>query len=527
MPIKGVHHGPIEELSRTNTATEEPITQESLNAWQTDPVGFSRDMLKAEPWEKQKEILEAVQVHNRVAVRSCNGSGKTFIAAHAVLWWLMCFPDSLVITTAPTEHQVRDMLWREIRRVYHGNEHLIGGKLLRTSLELDDKHYALGLSTNTPERFQGFHEGHILFVVDEASGVREGIFEAIEGSMTSDHARMLLLGNPTALSGYFYEAFHRRRSLWHTIHISALETPNVKVGKVTKPTLVTPKWVEDAKVNWGEDSPMYQIRVLGEFPSESEDTLISLKIIENAVENPAVDEDHAHDVQDGDPQDCDPQDDDPQDDDPQDGDPQDGDPQDDDPQDDDPQDGDPQDGDSQDDVPVEIGVDVARFGSDRTVICVRRGDRVIDIASFTKKNTMETAGLVNEFVKQYAPTCVRVDSIGVGAGVVDRLKELRVPGVSGINVARRATNPEHFANLKAELYDGLRERFQQGRIRIPGNGKLISELASIRYSFSSSGQIRLEDKDELRGRGQPSPDMADALMLAFAHSPRRGFRMWA
>ena len=473
MTIKGVHHGPIEELSRTNTATEEPITQESLNAWQTDPVGFARGMLGAKPWEKQEEILDAVQVHNRVAVRSCNGSGKTFIAAHAVLWWLMCFPDSLVITTAPTEHQVRDVLWREIRRVYHGNEHLIGGKLLRTSLELDDKHYALGLSTNTPERFQGFHEGHILFVVDEASGVREGIFEAIEGSMTSDHARMLLLGNPTALSGYFYEAFHRRRSLWHTIHISALETPNVKVGKVTKPTLVTPKWVEDAKVNWGEDSPMYQIRVLGEFPSESEDTLISLKTIENAVE----DKDPVTDVHDGEH--------------------------------------------------VELGVDVARFGSDRTVICVRQGDRVIDIASYTKKDTMETAGLVKAAVERHSPACVRVDVIGVDAGVVDRLTEQGMPGVTGINVAQRATNPEHFANLKAELYDGLRERFQQGRIRIPNNQKLISELASIRYSFTSSGQTRLEDKDELRGRGQPSPDMADALMLAFAHSPRRGFRMWA
>ena len=89
-------------------------------------------------------------------------------------------------------------------------------------------------------------------------------------------------------------------------------------------------------------------------------------------------------------------------------------------------------------------------------------------------------------------------------------------------MAQRATNPEHFANLKAELYDGLRERFQQGRIRIPNNQKLISELASIRYSFTSSGQTRLEDKDELRGRGQPSPDMADALMLAFAHSPSAG-----
>ena len=107
---------------------------------------------------------------------------------------------------------------------------------------------------------------------------------------------------------------------------------------------------------------------------------------------------------------------------------------------------------------------MARFGSDRTVICARQGDRVIEMESFTKKDTMETAGLVNQFVKRHSPSCVRVDVIGVGAGVVDRLKELGVPGVTGINVARRATNQEHFANLKAELYDGLRERFQQGRI---------------------------------------------------------------
>ncbi len=465
--------GRIEERDRTHTATDKPIPEDQRTSWKKDPVKFVTDELGAEPWGKQKEILEAVRDHTRVAVRSCNGSGKTYIAAHAVLWWLKCFPDSLVITTAPTEHQVRDVLWREIRRVYHRREQFIGGKLLRTSLELDDKHYAQGLSTDTPERFQGFHEGHILFVVDEASGVREGIFEAIEGSMTSENSRMLLLGNPTALSGYFYEAFHRRRSLWRTIHISALETPNVKEGEIVKPSLVTEQWVKDAKVNWGEDSPMYQIRVLGEFPSESEDTLISLKIIESAVEA----KDQVIEPQDG--------------------------------------------------KPVELGVDVARFGSDRTVICARRGDRVIEMQSYTKKNTMETAGLVNDFVERHSPSCVRVDAIGVGAGVVDRLKELGVPGVKGINVAQRATNPEHFANLKAELYDGLRERFQQGRIRIPGDQKLISELASIRYSFTSSGQTRLEDKDELRGRGQPSPDLADALMLAFAHSPRRGFKMWA
>ncbi len=470
-----MHLARFEKQERTQTATDKPITDEQWAAWQKDPVEFVKDHLKASLWTKQEEILEAVRDNTRVAVRSCNGSGKTFIAAHAVLWWLRCFPDSIVITTAPTEHQVRDVLWREIRRAYHDNEELIGGKLLRTSLELDDKHYAQGLSTDTPERFQGFHEGHILFVVDEASGVREGIFEAIEGSMTSDNARMLLLGNPTTLSGSFYEAFHSRRSLWKTIRISAKDTPNFadEGEEVTWPNLVTPQWVNDAKVNWGEDSPMYQIRVLGEFPSESEDTLISLKIIENAVAG----KDEAPELQ--------------------------------------------------DDEPVELGVDVARFGSDRTVICARRGDRVIEMASYTKKDTMETAGLVKALVERYSPACVRVDSIGVGAGVVDRLKELEVPGVTGINVAQRATNPEHFANLKAELYDGLRERFQQGRIRIPNDQKLISELASIRYYFTSSGQTRLEDKDDLRGRGQPSPDLADALMLAFAHSPRRGFKMWA
>jgi len=428
--------------------------------------------LGARPWPKQMEILEAVRDYSRVAVRSCNGSGKTYIAAHAVLWWLMCFPDALVITTAPTEHQVRDVLWREIRRAYRGHENLIEGKLLRTSLELGDKHYAQGLSTDQPERFQGFHEGHILFVVDEASGVREGIFEAIEGSMTSAGAKLLLLGNPSVLSGTFYEAFHRRRELWHAIHISAFDTPNLLENSVVMPTLVTAKWVEEAKVNWGEESPMYQVRVLGEFPSEAEDTLISLRLIERAVEAAGA-------------------------------------------------------GPSESDEPVEIGVDVARFGADRTVICVRRGERVIEMAAYARQDIMETAGRVKAAIARHRPRVVRVDVIGLGAGVVDRLREQGCSAVTGVNVASRSSRPEHFANLRAELYDGLRERFQQERLRIPVDPDLIGELAAVRYSFTSSGQVKIEGKEELRARGLRSPDKADALMLAFAASRRRGYRVWS
>ncbi len=441
--------------------------------WSGDPAGFARRELGADLWEKQVEILESVRDFPRVAVRSCNGSGKTYTAAHAALWWLACFPDAIAITTAPTEHQVREILWREIRRIYRGRGGFMGGRLLRTSLELGEKHFARGFSTDFPERFQGFHEGHILFVVDEASGVREGIFEAIEGSMTSDHSRLLLLGNPTSLSGYFYEAFHRRRRLWRTIHISAFDTPNLSAGELLRPYLVTGKWVEDALINWGEGSPLYQIRVLGEFPSESEDTLISLRVIERAV---AAGECAGVSAASGEG--------------------------------------------------VEIGVDVARFGSDRTAICVRQGSRVLELVSYSKKDTMETAGLVSSFASRYSASRVRVDVIGVGAGVVDRLRERGVQGLTGVNVSQRANDWERFSNLRAELYDGLRERFQEGRIEIPRDERLVSELASIRYSFTSSGQMRIESKDDLRGRGLASPDLADAVMLAFARRAGESFGIW-
>ena len=140
---------------------------------------------------------------------------------------------------------------------------------------------------------------------------------------------------------------------------------------------------------------------------------------------------------------------------------------------------------------------------------------------------MATVGRVVEAVRRHRPVAVRVDAIGIGAGVVDRLRELGVAGVAGINVSERARNPEQFLNLRAELFDGLRQRFQEGRIRIPDDPDLIAELSALRYSFSSSGQVRLESKDELRARGITSPDRADALMLAFAAARRPGFKAWA
>ena len=175
------------------------------------PAAFVIRDLQTPLWSSQVEILRALTACKRVAVRSCNGSGKTLVAAAAVIWWLMAHEhqSALVVTTAPTQHQVRDLLWREVRGIYYRNADFIGGSIGRTTLELGPDHFATGLSTDSPERFQGFHEKNILFVVDEASGVREEVYEAIEGSMTSRRVRLLLIGISTSLAGGLLQGIPR------------------------------------------------------------------------------------------------------------------------------------------------------------------------------------------------------------------------------------------------------------------------------------------------------------------------------
>ena len=190
-----------------------------------DPGWFAERFLGASPWKKQRDVLRGLRDHDLVAVRSCNGSGKTFTAALATLWWLHMHDEATVITTAPSERQVKDLLWREIRHLHAKNPEYIGGKLTSTRLELSEKRFAYGFSTDTAGRFQGFHSKNILVIVDEAAEVREFIFDAIFGCLTSENAKMLMIGNPSRLAGTFYDAFHKNRGRWKTIHISAFDTP--------------------------------------------------------------------------------------------------------------------------------------------------------------------------------------------------------------------------------------------------------------------------------------------------------------
>ena len=227
----------------------------ALAAVRRDPVGFLRDVLAFEAWSKQREIAESVRDFKRTAVRSAHGVGKTSIAARTILWFLAAFPYSKVISTAPTFSQLREQLWREVAVAYRRAEGFFDGALTDTRLELAPDWFAIGLSTDRPERFAGHHAEHLLLVVDEASGVDEAIFEAAEGFLTSEGARVLLIGNPTAMSGTFHRAFHAERALWNTIAVSAFDTP-VFTGEAVPDEVLrrlpSREWVETATTRWGK-----------------------------------------------------------------------------------------------------------------------------------------------------------------------------------------------------------------------------------------------------------------------------------
>jgi hypothetical protein len=443
------------------------------------PLSFAKEVLQVKLWSKQKAVLAALPRHKRIAVKSGNGLGKGFCAAVAVLWFLYSHDPAIVLSTAPTFRQVRHILWRQIRRLYRPAAAALGGKMLDTRWELAEDRYALGLSADSADQFQGFHSPNMLIVVDEAEGVSDEIYEAIEAIMTSAETRLLLIGNPTTVAGAFRRAFYQERHLYRTITISALDSPNVHGGKVVIPGLTTSEWVQERLQIWGKDNPIYRARVLGEFPDQAEDTLIKLSDIEAATRQeaspPAPSPSEMERGFGG-------------------------------------------------EATAVLAVDVARFGSDRSVILRRRGHRVEDIQTFRGMDTMQLAGWVAVAIRDCQPSQVYIDEVGVGAGVVDRLREQGYP-VRGINVARAARQADVFANLRAEGYWRLRELFASGQILIPPDNQLMGELAALQYSYDSLGRVIMESKEAMRSGGVPSPDKADALMLAFVE--RAGpVRLW-
>jgi phage terminase large subunit len=483
-PVKARRIRPPAAAARENQALARDLS---------DPVRFAQTFLGHELWTAQVAILRALKSSPRVAVKACHSSSKTRTAAEAVLWWITYFEDGIALTTAPTFTQVKQVLWGEIRRAAERAQ-LAYPRPNLTELKLGPGNYALGLSTNQGVRFQGFHSGHLLVVIDEAVGVEGEIWEAIEGARAGGQVRVLALANPTVPSGPFYAAFTRERAGWATFTIDAFDTPNLagitlerllameedELDDVPRPYLVTRRWVREKYYEWGERSPMWQARVRARFPHQSQSSLFALACLERArgpggeqQSQDGVAEKKSRIAEGGA--------------------------------------GNPQDTTS----PLYAGVDVAGPGEDETVVAIRAEDgTIVEMRAFSSADARgEVAGVLRPYKARLAE--VNVDAVGIGYNFALHLQDLGYP-VNFVNVGMPARDSEKFANLKAELYWGLKMRLEADGVRGLVDEVAIAQLASLSYKHNPRGQIAIESKEQARRRGMRSPDRAEALMLAYA-----------
>ena len=423
------------------------------------PALFVEEVLGVKPLPYQAEFLEAIASGERkISVRSGHGTGKSTAASWAMLWYFLMHYPNKVVVTAPTSSQLFDALFAEMKRWI--NE-------LPPHLQS-----VLNVKSDRVEHTSAPSE---MFISARTS--RAETPEALAG-VHSEHV-MLVVDEASGVPEKVFEAAAGSMS-GHNATTIMLSNPTRSSGTfyesqtrmasswwtrrwscVDSP-LVSDEFVDEMRLRYGEESNAFRIRVLGEFPLADDDTIIPFHLAEAAQHR---------DVQ------------------------------------------------ISEETSVVWGLDVARFGTDATALCKRQGPVVTELRAWRGLDLMQTVGRV---VAEYEalpdsrkPREILVDSIGVGSGVVDRLQELELP-VRGVNVAEAPSMGETYLNLRSELWFKCKGWLEDRSCKLPSNDQLIAELTSIRYSFTSSGKMKAESKDEMRKRGLQSPDLADALCLTMA-----------
>ena len=435
-----------------------------------NPFLFFKELLQFNPDEWQSEVLMDIANGPRVSVRSGQGVGKTGLESVVALWFLSCFPYPKVVCTAPTRQQLHDVLWAEISK-WQAKSSILKRILKWTKTKIymrnyEERWFATARTATKPENMQGFHEDYMLFIVDEASGVEDKIMEAILGTLSGPFNKLLMCGNPTRTSGTFYDSHNKDREDYKTHKVSCLDSPRTSKDNIAM-----------LKRKYGEGSDVWRVRVEGEFPRGESDTFIALETALFAKDEVRVDPS----------------------------------------------------GDT-----LYIGCDVARFGDDETAIYARIGMAVVGSHFHHKEGTMVTAGWVLHLIKtvraehpEVSYVQIRIDDDGVGGGVTDRLNEVNeemnlryeiVPVHNG-----SASDDEHYGNKGSETWGNVKELLEEnmsnyilgqpGVLQLPDDEKLVTQLTTRKWRMGSNGRIYLERKEEMKKRGLPSPDRADAFAL--------------
>jgi len=516
--------------------------EQALKSLQESPELFVTDVLGTDSMESyQIDICEAIAKYSRVAISACHAVGKTWLLARIVLWFLFNYRGAKVITTAPTNLQVEMLLWGEIWDAVNNSKHTLGGHLTTKKLELERGNwFAIGFSpekkaaTETGEQagssFQGFHSDYILVVFDEAVGIPPDIWKQVEGLLTSGKiVKFVCIANPTTKNCDFFLCFSN--PTWKKIYLSCFDSPNMaangfnniadiekeldrlrvmdeivaleEMAKYRKPVthLLSAQWVMERALEWGIDSPLFQSKVLGQFPDIDDSALVQLSDVQAAQKRT-----HSFDL-----------------------------------------DWNAIKNTGKKDLRV-VAVDVARYGEDLSVFTELYGTVHTRTDVHAKRDLMSLCGELVRFLLDEddgRPCNVPIDSTGLGAGVFDRMVELQkekvIPrnfrfieihfGASveqlyklryGKNKAKWGARVKKefekdaatFANLKSKMFTDLGQDLKN-TLRLKDDKDYRNELPTINYTFTSAGKMLIESKKDYKKRtGNKSPDKSDSLAIA-------------
>lgn len=450
------------------TPKQKQILKKKAKVWRKSIKTFAWDMFRFVPDEWQENTFKNVENTPRTAIKSGQGVGKTGVEAVIVLWFLFCFPNSKVVATAPTKHQLNDVLWSEVAK-WQAKSPILSKYLKWTKTYIyvvghEQRWFAVARTATKPENMQGFHEDNMLFVVDEASGVADNIMEAIQGTLSGANNKLLLCGNPTKASGFFYDCFTNSRTLWTCQTVNSELSPRTNKENI-----------EAIAKKYGKESNVYRVRVLGEFPLAENDVFIPISLVEKAIMTDLPEQKKIGSIA--------------------------------------------------------FGVDVARFGDDETVIAENIDGNIKLPVKRHGQNLMETVGdivrLYNQTIQKYprykGQIIVVIDDTGLGGGVTDRLNELKAQGniprmtIIAANFGEKIPDEDaalYYANLPTYMWSLVKDLLNENLLKLPNDSDLVAQLSTRKYKMHSTGKIVLESKDEIKKRGLPSPDDGDAVALS-------------
>lgn len=444
-----------------------------VNDW----PGFARDILRLQLWELQEQIGQSVIENTITAAATGQKVGKTKLVAGFGIFWVHTRTRALVIQTSGNMDQVEKQIWMEVGKILANAPALDGLGTLYTDpsrgYDLGDGRMIIGLTARDAERMAGYSSDELLVEVDEASGFDDRVFAAVRGNLLGG-GRALLTGNPTKQSGFFFDYHTTKRDQAKTFRVDSRENPNYVQRRKVIPGLATYEAIKELEAETGGDgSPIFDVRVAGRFPEAGSTAVVGIALLEKALlaGRTAVDDRK---------------------------------------------------------LPLRIGVDVARFGDDDSVIQPVRGKLALPATVVHGFDIVDVAGKAMQVARSLyqshplAPKpIIAVDTTGLGAGVADILRRSPDVQVADVDAARNAIDEEHFHRLRDQLWWSIRTWIAEGGA-LPPDSKRDAELLAAQYGFDERSRVKVESKDSMRKRINRSPDRADALAMAVS-----GVKPWS